>query len=401
MRANARDIARLINDPEVLEVVEDAAYSPAVLDSMPLIGAADDGSMAGYTGAGQTIAILDTGVDKDHPMLLGKVVSEACYSTSSTRYGVYSLCPDAATSSTAIDSARPCDSDLWGSGCDHGTHVAGIAAGDDGIHFGAARDAQVIAIQVYSGFTASACGGTPCVMAYTSDIIKGLERVQALRELYAISAANLSLGGGSYTEPCDSDPTKPAIDSLRAAGVATVVASGNSGYVNALAAPACVSSAISVGATCDDGGVYCATQDAVADYSNSAEFLSLLAPGSLITSSVPGGDYASWHGTSMAAPHVAGTWAVLKEAYPTAGWDAVPDATGYRLDVSLRSDFRRLVRVHDDLDVGAATSQTVSNLRPDRTYYVRVRAYNAASISLSSTPQSVSTGSVTFSSRRR
>ena len=400
MRANARDIARLINDPEVLEVVEDAAYSPAVLDSMPLIGAAGDG-MAGYTGAGQTIAILDTGVDKDHPMLLGKVVSEACYSTSSTRYGVYSLCPDAATSSTAIDSARPCDSDLWGSGCDHGTHVAGIAAGDDGIHFGAARDAQVIAIQVYSGFTASACGGTPCVMAYTSDIIKGLERVQALRESYTIAAANLSLGGGSYTEPCDSDPTKPAIDSLRAAGVATVVASGNSGYVNALAAPACVSSAISVGATCDDGGVYCATQDAVADYSNSAEFLSLLAPGSLITSSVPGGDYASWHGTSMAAPHVAGTWAVLKEAYPTAGWDAVPDATGYRLDVSLRSDFRRLVRGHDDLDVGAATSQTVSNLRPDRTYYVRVRAYNAAGISLSSTPQSVSTGSVTFSSRRR
>ena len=125
----------------------------------------------------------------------------------------------------------------------------------------------------------------------------------------------MSLGGSvKFTDTASCDAANPsrkaAIDQLRSAGIATVISSGNSGYVDGLAAPACISSAIAVGAT--------TKADAVSSFSNAASFLSLLAPGSSIVSSVPGGGFASLSGTSLAAPHVAGAWAVLKGRRPTA-----------------------------------------------------------------------------------
>src|SRR5204863_8626591 len=125
-------------------------------------------------------------------------------------------------------------------GCWHGTHVAGIAAGNGagaGVSFsGMAKGAQIMAVQVFSKFTrASDCGGSaPCVLAWTSDIIAGLERVYAVRGARNIAAANLSLGSGGATTACDTDPTKPIIDNLRASGIATVVAGGNGGLTNVL-----------------------------------------------------------------------------------------------------------------------------------------------------------------------
>ena len=71
------------------------------MSSVPLIGGGLDGSFSTYTGQGQTVAILDTGVDKNHPFLRGKVVSEACYSHNIPASGVTSLCPGGATASTA------------------------------------------------------------------------------------------------------------------------------------------------------------------------------------------------------------------------------------------------------------------------------------------------------------
>ncbi len=173
---------RLLKSALVVGVEEDKENVPFLLQSVPLIRA-NEAWTAGYTGAGQVVAILDTGVDKNHPALSSKVVSEACYSS-----GYSSLCPGSVPSSVAPDSALPYINNCPVGECDHGTHVAGIVAANGPTVKGVAKDSKLIAVQVFS-ITSS--GG---LTAYDSDIILGLERVYALRNDFNISAVNLSLG---------------------------------------------------------------------------------------------------------------------------------------------------------------------------------------------------------------
>ncbi len=300
-------------DPQIVSIQEDKAFAPSLAESTPLVGAPAAWT-AGYTGYGWTVGVLDTGVDKSHAFLSGKVLYEACYSTNSVAGNTTSVCPGGVAQSTAVNSGVHCGI----SGCGHGTHVAGIAVGTNANFSGVARDGNVIAVQVFTRFNnATDCNGAPpCVLSYSSDQILGLERVLALRTSVNLAAVNMSLGGGQFTTNCDTDALKPAIDNLRSFGVPTVIASGNSGFTNALGSPACISSAVSVGSTGDGSGG--ATVNVVSSFSNSASFLNLLAPGQLINSSMPGGVFSNLQGTSMAAPHVAGAWAVLKQKKPTA-----------------------------------------------------------------------------------
>lgn len=325
VEADPSELEQLVSSPGISSVEEDRLAEPSLAESVPLIGGTAAWSN-GYTGAGETIAVLDTGVDKTHSFLTGKVISEACYSSNVPSQSATSICPGGVTASTAAGSAMPYGGTCPAGDCDHGTHVAGIAAGKGSSFSGVAKDASLIAVQVFSRFDSTTqCGGTsPCVMSYTSDEILGLERIYALRGTYSIAAVNLSLGGGRYynQSSCDADNTsfKAAVDNLRAANIATVIAAGNDGYSDSISSPGCISSAVSVGATWDTAGWTCSgvatSVDQVACYSNSASFLNLLAPGSAITSSIPGGGFATWHGTSMATPHVAGAWAVLKQKVP-------------------------------------------------------------------------------------
>ncbi|HSU25478.1 MAG TPA: S8 family serine peptidase [Pyrinomonadaceae bacterium] len=316
VEADQAALDKLQNDPEVLSVEEDELAKPQLAESTRLVGA-QDAWARGFSGVGQTVAVLDTGVDKTHPFLAGKVVAEGCFSTNSTTAA--SLCPGGATSSTATDSGLNCPAAV--DGCSHGTHVAGIVAGHGANFNGVAKDSNLIAIQVFSRFDAATdCDPdpAPCSLSYSSDQIRALERVYELSSTMSIAAVNMSLGGGQYSSNCDAQKSafKAAVDNLRSRNIATVVSSGNDGYTSSLSAPACISTVVSVGST-DDGGNG-TTADNIDSYSNSAPFLSILAPGKWITSSVPGGGFGTWSGTSMAAPHVAAAFAVLKQSKPDA-----------------------------------------------------------------------------------
>jgi subtilisin len=320
---DAETLESMQSEGLISSIEEDVAEPPTLAQSTVVVGAPTAWT-SGFSGSGWAVAVLDSGVQKDHSFLTGKVVSEACYSTTSGTNSV-SLCPGGVPSSIVADAGLNCDPAV--SGCAHGTHVSGIVAGRGTSFSGVARDSNIIAVKVFSRFDTEASCGTgnpfPCVLSYVSDQISGLERVLALSSSINIAAVNMSLGGGNNTANCDVSQSarKAAIDNLRAANIATVISSGNNGYTNAMGAPACISTAISVGSTGD--GSSGATLDAVSSFSNSVSFLNLLAPGQWIASSVAvtGGStttYQNYSGTSMAAPHVAGAFAILRQRKPDA-----------------------------------------------------------------------------------
>jgi subtilisin family serine protease len=298
-----------------LAIGEDRLESVDLVNSVPMVQA-DQAQAAGFDGTGWTIAVLDTGIDGSHPFLAGKVVSEACYSANGS-------CPDGSSSQVGPGSAGACG--YAPNSCPHGTHVAGIAAGRGDGMVGVAPGATLISLQVFSRFTGSVCEDDiedPCAKTYTSDNIAALERVYELRDTYRIAAANLSFGGGRFFSEgeCDAEDAarKAIVDNLRAAGIVTISASGNSRWTDSTTAPACLTSAIAVGAVTSD--------DVVAEFSNTAPFLDFLAPGVRILSAVPPGAYARLSGTSQAAPHVAGAFAILAQRLGAASPDVILSA---------------------------------------------------------------------------
>jgi hypothetical protein len=320
LEVDALELERLLSLPEVVSVRADSLLSPHLDRSAPQIGADAVWAM-GFRGAGEAVAVLDSGVDSAHSALAGKVVAEACFSTTSPGFSSVSVCP-AGTNPGGSDqqfgagAATPCTVD----GCDHGTHVAGTAAGNDSTYTGVAPDAAVLAVQVFSRFNSSSyCGslGTPCILSFLSDLLAGLDWVYDQRDSYSIASANMSLGGGGYSSQSECDAYFPSLTSmistLRGAGIAAVMSSGNDGYTNRIGHPGCISDGISVGAV--------TLSDAVASFSNSASWLDLLAPGTSIDAPVPGGGFARKQGTSMAAPHVAGAFALLRSAGATGSVD--------------------------------------------------------------------------------
>ena len=276
-------VAAIRELPYVVGVFPDDSVHVLLDVSVPQIGAPDVWARYGATGQGIIVAILDTGIDYDHPALGGGF---------GPAYRVV------AGHDFANDDDDPRDD------VGHGTHVAGIVGANGGALRGVAPDAHFHAYKVLGPE-----GGLQ------SDVVAGVERAvdpdQNPLTDDAVDVMNLSLGG-----PGDADnPLAQAVDAATQAGVVVAVAGGNQGDWYSIGSPAAARQAITVGAV-DDFGQWAGFSSRGPALGSFALKPDLMAPGVGITSTSPGGGTATYQGTSMAAPHVAGAAALIRQIHP-------------------------------------------------------------------------------------
>lgn len=245
---SAEEIAAVARHRNVSGVVEDEIAKPLADASVPLVGA-DIVWNAGWEGASTSVAILDTGVESEHPMTGPAVIASACFSSNVSGVA-QSVCPSGEERETDLTGPATGDSCLADDldsvdgvdGCFHGTHVASTAAGRNvnlcsGTSLsGVARQSGIVAVNVFSRFEADECGDgetEPCVQSYTSDQLAALEWLYANRDQLNLRAVNMSLGGGEFASACTGNPLRSIMRALRNKGIATVVSSGNDGYTAA------------------------------------------------------------------------------------------------------------------------------------------------------------------------
>ncbi|HKU36703.1 MAG TPA: S8 family serine peptidase [Polyangiales bacterium] len=349
-------LAALVSQPEVVRIYEDTEYEHQLTQSLPLIHQPEV-QAAGKVGANTAVAVLDTGCDYT------RTAFGSCSSAGAAGCKV-AFAKDFATNDSALDDNG------------HGTNVSAIV-------LGVAPSTKILALDVFSGPTAPG-----------SSILSAIDWTITNRNTYNIVAMNMSLGGGSYSSPCSSDFFSSAVSNARSAGILSAIASGNNGYASALASPACVPSAISVGAVYDAnvGSVSysaCSDSSTAADkitcFSNSASFLSVLAPGAPISA---GGWVMT--GTSQASPHVAGALAVLRGAFPN---EPLADTVTRITDNGpLITDSRNSVKKRR-LDLQAALSATGVDITPP-SGTLQIEA-GAAAVKLASVTLSISSSDST------
>ncbi len=280
-----KSLRQLLSHTDVKAVYSNRKMYPHLTESLALI---NQPSVSSFAGSGTAVAVLDTGVDYT------RAAFGAC-----TAPGIPAGCKvvveqDIATNDGVLDDSG------------HGTNVAGIVVG-------VAPQTRIIALDIFAGSSSSVVWVT-----------EGINWAIANQSAYNITAINLSLGDGvKYTTPCSniySNPFLAPIANAKLAGIIMVVSSGNDGFIDGINAPACTPDAVSVGAVYDanvgsrkwSGCTDNATApDLIACFSNSAYYLTVLAPGAVITAA----GY-TMAGTSQAAPHIAGAIAVLRSAFP-------------------------------------------------------------------------------------
>lgn len=274
---------------EVTKVWLDEQVQVDLDESVPQIGA-PDGWAAGFDGTGVTVAVIDTGIDPDHPDVADRIAASR------------SFVPDEDVTD----------------GHGHGTHVASTVAGSGaasgGQYVGVAPGAELVIGKALNN------AGTGLM----SQVIDAME--WAVLE-HGADVVNLSLG----SEPTDgTDPGSQAVNDLTAAtGALFVIAAGNSGpSAFTVTAPGAATDALTVGSV-DKSGALAGTSGRGPRVGDHAIKPEITGPGVGITAARAAGTsmgtpvddfYTTASGTSMATPHVAGAAAILAQQHPD--WDA-------------------------------------------------------------------------------
>jgi len=306
-------IAQVRMLPYVKRVVADMPmHALAESVNITLINAPKVWSTLGSRGSGVTVAIIDTGVDYMHDALVKG------FGPGFKVKGGWDF---------VNNDADPRDD------AGHGTHVAGIVAGQSDVITGVAPEASLIAYKVLG---ANGSGSE-------SNVIAAIERAvdpnQDGNTSDHVDVANLSLGGAGNPD----DPGSIAIDNATAAGVTFAIAAGNSGSsFHTISSPGTARDAITVGST----DIF----DAISSFSSRGPNMrdlavkpDVVAPGQAILSSYLGNSYATLSGTSMATPHVAGAAALLKALHH--------DWTPAQIKMALMNNATLL---HDEIMAGGA-----------------------------------------------
>lgn len=281
-QATPTEIEQLSEDPAVELVWLDEEVHTCLDVSVPRIGTPRVWDV-GPTGAGVKVAIIDTGIDPDHPDLAGRVAEM-----------------------TDFTGEGPRDNN------GHGTHVASIAAGtgeaSSGAYRGVAPGATLLAAKVLRG------NGSGLM----SDVMAGIEWAVDQEA----NVANLSLGSSG---PCDgTDAISVTCDAAVDLGLVVCVAAGNDGPTGRVGSPGCANKVITIGASTDDDEI--ARFSSRGPTSDGRVKPDVLFPGVNIIAAQAEGTgmgrprdegYTEASGTSMATPHAAGAAALLLEANPS------------------------------------------------------------------------------------
>jgi len=182
----------------------------------------------------------------------------------------------------------------------HGTHVSGIIASQNTTYKGIAPNTKIYSVKVLDDEDGN---------GYSEVIQKGMQHCIDNSATYNISVISMSLGSSTshYSTYCDSSAASwsQKVQAAVSKNISVIISSGNENKNSEISLPACIENATSVGASTDS--------DSVASYSNHANILDLISPGSSIMSPVLGTSWASNSGTSMATPHVAAAFAIMKQ----------------------------------------------------------------------------------------
>ncbi|MEA3378383.1 MAG: S8 family serine peptidase, partial [Nanoarchaeota archaeon] len=278
-------LKKLKKNPYVEKIDFDSEVKATLQSSVPKIRADEvwpvQLSNQNLTGLGETICILDTGINYSHADFGSCALTEDINDGSCAKViGGYDF---------VNGNKNPYDDH------GHGSHVAGIASSQDKIYRGVAPGANIVAIKVLDSNGEGS----------NSDVIAGIDWCISNKSRFNITVISMSLGkeGSKYNEPCNHITEAAHINSAVGAGIIVTVSSGNDNYTDGISSPACAGNATSVGAIDDNGNFYY----------NRGYLLDLVAPGRSITATDYDGSHATFDGTSSSAPHAAGLAAIVAQ----------------------------------------------------------------------------------------